>query len=359
METFLKHLEDQIIINDLLIKKMKYEVQVLFHESSKKTQASFLAKKINTQLDTALIGLHDEDKTNVRKSLIKNSFLMVPNPKDENINYHHVFTTLTDYDQTTEESYLRLNHWLNLNTELSVDAQVLETYINTHKIKQDDSLSKRLHTKHTLVAPPVFKEKKAPLYLKFKWVIPLVIIFGVLFFDYFSSIEKPVSVDPPTFKEAASSENLVNINTSKASVFTSYTYEPLDYVTVYDYLKHKKESLLTTENFLSTIDRLAKAYDTDPLLLIAIIGHEQNFVPESHNDAALMINNPYNVFGSWLAYNTSFKDSTTICLNTIETSKSTQPEATDLIEHLNVTYAEDPEWHKGVKTIYKTLKNLK
>lgn len=359
METFLEHLESQIIINDLLIKKMKYEVQILFHESSKKTQASFLAKKINTQLDTALIGLRDEDKVNIRQTLIKNSFLMVPEPTSENINYHHVFTTLTDYDQTTEETYLRLNHWLNLNTELSVDTQIIETYIKTHKLDQDDTLSKRLHTKHTFVAPPVFKEKKVPLYVKFKWVIPLVIIFGVLSFDYLSNIEKPVLTDNPTFNDPTHSENLININKAKKPVVLSYNYEPLDYVMVYDYLKHKKESMLTTENFLSTIDNLAKDYDTDPLLLISIIGHEQNFVPESHDDAALMINNPYNVFGSWLAYNTTFKDSTTICLNTIETSKSTQPEDIDLIEHLNIVYAEDPEWHKGVKAIYNTLKNLK
>lgn len=358
MKSLIEHLENKIIINDLLIKKMKYEVQLIFRESSRTVQAKALAKKINNQLDTALVGLKDAEKLEIRQTLVSNSFMVIPNPISENINYQHVFTTLTNFDETTEETYLRLTRWLNLNTELDVKSQTLENYVHTFKINQDDSLNKRLN-----ISPPKLQVQPTPEakehFLKQYWfILPMLLIVLVLSFNKLVPPNEKV-----TTKDIYVKNNILLKNEPTPEIISSkyptYTYLALDYIKIYKYLNEEKNSMLTTSSYLTTLNTLAEEYDTDPLLLIAIIGHEQNFVPMDHPDANMMIKNPYNVYGSWVTFHNSFEESTTICLNTIQTSKDSLPPDTDLIQHLNSTYAEDKEWYKGVQNIYSKLKKLK
>ncbi len=73
----------------------------------------------------------------------------------------------------------------------------------------------------------------------------------------------------------------------------------------------------------------------------------------------MIINNPYNVFGSWQEYNTNFEEATIICLNTITTALKNRPENIDLVKFLNKKYSEDDSWYEGVTIIYTTLKDLK
>lgn len=356
MKSLLDHLESKVIINDLLIKKMKYEVQVIFRESPKKVQAQALAKKINSQLDGALIGLNDAERHDVRKELIKNSFMVLPNPVSENVNYNHVFTTLTNYDTTTEETYLRLTKWINLNTELDVSSDLLVNYVSTYKLNQDQTLKKRLHQPPPPKAVSTQAKERDNLIKQYWYVLALLTVIVVLSLG--RMIRPQATLDQAPTTEAGTWQG-PQLPDPQPSALTSYNYSNLKYSLVYNYLKDKKNSTLTSGGYLSTIDVLAKTYDTDPLLLIAIIGHEQNFVPRDHPDRDKIINNPYNVFGSWLSFNTDFKQSTKICLNTIETANESRPETMDLIEHLNITYAEDDQWHKGVRQIYKTLRMLK
>jgi len=358
MKSLIQHLESKVIINDLLIKKMKYEVQILLRDASRKDQAQALAKKINNQLDTALIGLNDLEKQDIRESLIKNSFMANPNPVSEDVNYNHVFNTLTNYDDTTEETFIRLTKWVNLNTEIEVPAQTLEAYIGSYKIKQDTSLHDRLHAHKKVEVEPVKVEKKEHLLKDYWFAFPLLIILMVLASS--SLLEKDIKVadDPLPASVSDKPIDYSPLPVIEIPKHPTYEYRALNYIKIYDYLHKTKDSKLTTANYLSTIDDMAASYNTDPLLLIAIIGHEQNFVPNNHPDAEEMINNPYNVFGSWLSFNTNFEEATRVCLNTIQTARDSLPKDTDLIHHLNFTYAEDREWYKGVRLIYDRLRRL-
>lgn len=360
MKTLLQHLESKVIINDLLVKNMKYEVQLKFREASKQVQARALAKKINTQLDTALIGLKNEEKEEIRKRLIASSFMVVPNPISDHIDYRHVFTQLTNYDPTTEATYLRLIHWLNLNIDREVDPKVVENYVLKYKVHQDETLFNRVNKKPPVIEPePVYIDKSRGF--SFKWLMPIFLIVVILFLgnmgNNINSKSENLYGEPIKIESIIESSNLDSLNYDFIQD-RDYNYQPLNLVAIYNYLSEEKNSMLTRESYLSTLDRLAESYDTHPLLLIAIIGHEQNFVPSDHEKASEIINNPYNVFESWLEFNTNFEESTTIALNTIETAKESWTKDKSFLEHLNQTYAEDPNWHKGVQSIFNKLKDI-
>ncbi|SDX78058.1 hypothetical protein [Paenibacillus sp. CF384] len=117
-----------------------------------------------------------------------------------------------------------------------------------------------------------------------------------------------------------------------------------------------KSSLLAEEPYLSTIVNAAKDHDIHPLLLFAITGQEQAFVPKSHKDAKKIANNPFNVFHSWKEFNTTISESAKIASNTIVHKSQGRPDDIDALTWINTKYAEDVNWSKGVRTILEAMK---
>ncbi|MBN2797034.1 MAG: hypothetical protein JXR88_16605 [Clostridia bacterium] len=362
MIDLINHLNNKILINDLIVKKMKYEVNMLFHDYPSKEKAKILATKINGQLDQALIGINTDDKIEIRKKIIENSFLVLPNPISEHIHYGHVFTTLTNFDLSEEDTEKRLCHWLDLNTEYIYEHQMIKSYIKKFKIVPNQPIVKTAAIEYQPKETPETIKQRYRLTYRAVFIplgVALIFIMSLLLNE--KNTEQPSIDVPPVFENTLNDEIKAFIdsyyNTLKVLTIDPYAFHPLDYSALFAFLNHKS-SYLIESNYLSTIEELSKNYDINPLLLIAIIGQEQNFVPKEHEDVLRIINNPYNVFGSWIEYNTNFEDATTICLNTIETAKASLPENTDLIEWLNDTYAEDKNWSSGVRTIFTKLQSL-
>lgn len=145
-----------------------------------------------------------------------------------------------------------------------------------------------------------------------------------------------------------------------------------------DYLKYKKvhvtklrefltsrNSLLAEETYLLTILSVSEDFNLNPLLMFAITGQEQSFVPKSNKNADKIANNPFNVKNSWKKYNTNIQDSATIAANTIVNifKAKAKAEDNDKLENMdafaliNQTYAEDKNWSKAVRSIFNQLEN--
>ncbi|WP_313999744.1 hypothetical protein [uncultured Paenibacillus sp.] len=132
-----------------------------------------------------------------------------------------------------------------------------------------------------------------------------------------------------------------------------YTY--VDETKVKAFLAARK-SLLRREPYYGAIVAAARAYDIHPLLLFAITGQEQSFVPEDGESAKEIANNPFNVYHSWQKYNTNIEDSAAIAARTIITLSRDRPEGKEPIAWINRKYAEDPNWNKGVTRMFESLK---
>ena len=135
------------------------------------------------------------------------------------------------------------------------------------------------------------------------------------------------------------------------------TYEEFDAEAVKQYLRGR-DSMLADEPYFGAIVESARRYDVHPLLLFAITGQEQGFVPKSHERAERIANNPFNVFHSWQDYNTDIADSSAIAAKLIAKLGKSRPEGAEPFAWFNRTYAEDPKWSDGVRQIFEKLSEL-
>lgn len=154
----------------------------------------------------------------------------------------------------------------------------------------------------------------------------------------------PIAVQPPkTLPDIGMPERL--------------KYTDIDVAALKTYLNNR-ESLLVEEPYFGAIIDSAREYDIHPLLLFAITGQEQGFVPKTGKDAALIANNPFNVGHSWMEYNTDIRNSAGIASRLIVKLAKSRPEGHEPFAWFNKTYAEDPKWSDGVRKIFNKLTSL-
>ncbi|MDF2922491.1 MAG: hypothetical protein K0R57_1405 [Paenibacillaceae bacterium] len=130
-----------------------------------------------------------------------------------------------------------------------------------------------------------------------------------------------------------------------------YSYRDVDRSQLRLWLEGKN-SLLAEDLYLTAIIDAAEEYDIHPLLLFAITGQEQAYVPRDHKQADRIVNNPFNVYHSWQSFNTDIGDSARIAAKTIVSISQSRPADAHPIMWLNTRYAEDPKWWIGVDAIF-------
>lgn len=146
----------------------------------------------------------------------------------------------------------------------------------------------------------------------------------------------------------------------QAVVLLDGLHEELKYVKVDEKkLKQwldKKNSMLADDPYFSAILSTSKKYDVHPLLMFAIVGQEQAFVPKNGAAARKIANNPFNVYGSWEVYNTNIYDSSSLAADTIIKASRNRPAYINAIRWINRRYAEDPNWWNGVSKLFEQMK---
>ena len=150
---------------------------------------------------------------------------------------------------------------------------------------------------------------------------------------------------------------MVSLEIDSAHLHESIQYKTIDALALQAFFL-RNDNLIGEEPYFSTVVEVAESYGVNPLLLFAITGQEQQFVPKDHEFAELMINNPFNVYGSWERYNTDIKESAQIAARTILTASEGRAEGSDPVEWINNTYAEDPNWSTGVNLIFDHLEAI-
>lgn len=134
----------------------------------------------------------------------------------------------------------------------------------------------------------------------------------------------------------------------------AYQYHDIHTDTLKKYLNERK-SLLVDEPYFSTLLTTAEKFNLHPLLLFAITGQEQSFVPRDEPGALKIANNPFNVYHSWQEYNTTIEDSARIAAKTVVNLSKDRPEDVHAIQWINRKYAEDPNWWVGVSRLFNML----
>ncbi len=115
------------------------------------------------------------------------------------------------------------------------------------------------------------------------------------------------------------------------------------------------DSTLLSGSYIDTLESISKAENIHPALILSIIGQEQGFVAMSNPFREKILNNPYNLFGSWQKKQMTFERSTVICCRLINKLIETCPQDVNQIQWINQTYAQDEKWHVGVGYFFKVL----
>jgi len=132
-------------------------------------------------------------------------------------------------------------------------------------------------------------------------------------------------------------------------------YTEIDREGMKAYLR-SKNSILADDPYFTEIIQASKEYNLNPLLLFAIAGQEQSFVPRDSSCVDQIANNPFNVGGSWQLYNTVISDSARIAAGTIVRLSGNRPADIDPLLWINRKYAEDQHWWQGVTHFIDEMK---
>ncbi|WEK55858.1 MAG: hypothetical protein P0Y55_07380 [Candidatus Cohnella colombiensis] len=151
--------------------------------------------------------------------------------------------------------------------------------------------------------------------------------------------------------------NVVSEAGKQAGSYDFLKYTEIDENAIKTYMRGR-DALLAEEPYFGAIIESAKMHDVHPLLLFAITGQEQGFVPRTNKNAKEIANNPFNVFHSWQDYNTDIYNSADIAAKLIAKLAAGIPEDQDPFEWMNKTYAEDPLWSDGVRKLFNKLTSL-
>jgi hypothetical protein len=173
-----------------------------------------------------------------------------------------------------------------------------------------------------------------------------------LLYGWIEITPAPVSrLQPPIIVNPAIPPKTLAVNGLPAEL----RYTEVNRSRLLKYLR-SKSSLLAERPYFEAIMSTAEKMNIHPLLLFAITGQEQAFVPKDHKQAKRIANNPFNVFHSWKEYNTTIEQSANIAARTILRISKDRPEGKDALTWINREYAEDPNWSKGVRSIMEAMK---
>jgi hypothetical protein len=155
-----------------------------------------------------------------------------------------------------------------------------------------------------------------------------------------------------------SSESTIPIETKvvNAHLPDYLMYKNVHTTNLKDFLK-SRNSLLAEEPYFSTILSVSKDFNLNPLVMFAITGQEQSFVPKNNKNAYKIANNPFNVFNSWRKYNTNIEDASTIAARTLVNLSKNKPEDIDAFTWINRKYSQDQNWSKAVRSIFKQIED--
>ncbi len=377
MKIIIEELNNQRIISSDDIHGIREYINGTYPNLDSNEKSKLLAKSIHHILDMHLKEYKDSYKTNIKDTLIKNT--LAKNIYD--IYKGDIFSTIINMKYKPENTFEFLISWINRNSKIHISESELHDYLleldksnsiiiedkDTNLIKNKDTnlniLRKLLLNLKILLTNPDLNLIKDTKSVKYASIISISFFLIILPFSN-GIVNKLKEVTLPNrnaFNESVLNEN--NLEGNNEYIFIQYEnnhipeflqYKTIDEENLKEFLTYKN-SILIDDPYFSAIVDSSMRFNLNPLVLFAIAGHEQAFVPKNHPNAKTIANNPFNVFESWEKYNTDIVDSSTIAARTVSNLLKNRDEDINPFKWINRKYAQDENWWKGVNSIYYDL----
>lgn len=390
MDTIIEQLKQWLIlsVNDLI--KIKNYIAQKYITSSQRERAEILSNTVHQVLDKHLEGVDQEYKNALKYNILSSTI----GQSNYDISKYDVFKSIFDLDLPPSAQIEIASNWIDQSTDLNLDTSDILEFVIAYSQENDQAFTPRTLVDRQYHHPTTSAHKESRFwalintyFFNTEFAIAFIIL-AIIAFTLGSAIvlstpevleSKPAIIierSNPVYNNPFINDRILLMKTVSVkkqegqylvSILYDYPesekklfyYRPFDFMTLRSYLINIRGGYVGQAPYLNQIVNIAKLNDIDPLLLISIIGQEQSFIPSTSPNKDKIINNPYNVYYSWESYNTNLSDSTQIAINTIKNSlEKRSSQDTDAIEWLNRTYAEDQNWHKGVREIYAFLNDL-
>jgi len=367
--------EGAYVLSPADVRKIRSYVQHKYGEIPQEKSAEIVADAVHRIIDKQLPLFNRSLKRKVTESLIRSAVLEEQRPvrKDD------IFTACLSLDRSSEDVTEPLFEWVGkelgasfprdeLNKRLDKLAADKESAGNAWEALKEQLLKSgyvggQASTQHeAAIAEVIAMPVKLPIPAVKKRRQIQTVIYGLLSLCLLSAVlmygMSLANTPEPT-------ESITAAETNSAKPAPVETHEGLPLELRYTEIDKKrltaylntKSSLLAEQPYFDAIVAAAKDFDIHPVLLFAITGQEQAFVPRTHEKAQEIANNPFNVFHSWKDFNTTIQESAEIAARTVTNISRDRPQDADPFTWINQTYAEDPNWSNGVRSIFKTITN--
>ncbi|HAZ37641.1 MAG TPA: hypothetical protein DEF85_08505 [Clostridiaceae bacterium] len=381
MEGLLDGLKENEIISSKNINDIRQYIGEKYPEMPSSKRSNILANSIKSILTKNIPSISGIDKGKVSFEVIKRAVLK----SSFSINAYEIFENCLPFFTNGNEEYINcINRWINSHQKNAVTKEQLQNFMtgNDKNIPDKESDNKvdaglcedeivtgcyddgisTATLQDEIVCTPKEGFKFTNTFKMFypnaqykKVSITVLIMIGMLtatFSIHNIATNKKFNMQVSNPLSAGKQEMYSEVYGNKLP--PELRYVAIDKSKLKKWLI-KKDSILSEEPYISAITETAKQFDINPLLLFAITGQEQAYVPKSDKNSKNIANNPFNVYGSWEEYNTDIYDSSRIASMTIiDISKDRPPDA-DPIQWINKKYAEDANWYIGVTSIFNQL----
>lgn len=372
MESVIKKLENKKVIDKRDILTIKAYIEKKYTSYSSVQKSAVLTKAVHQILDNSIRGLDENTSQSIKFEVLKNTLL----GDSDAISLEDIFNASVNQKDKPEDFTEKLTSWVNLHAEDMVSKEDIEKYSNSDiteyrtesAIKLTEDTEKSTNTyKYNLEGSKGFYgvlvnyisiRKMACLLCLFMFSVLAIQKINMNYSNVFqkkmeaekiksAEIIKEVDMDIKAYDK--------KMNLWKTSNLPKdFLYKDINKRALQGFLV-KRNSILSEEPYFSTIISVSKEYNLNPLVLFAICGQEQGFVPKQDSDSKKIANNPFNVYVSWQKYNTSIEDASKIACVTIINLCKDRPEGEQAFKWINRQYSEDKNWYKGVSEIYKKL----
>lgn len=375
----LKHLTQKCIINASVLSHLREQTQS--NQATSNIQLEFI-EKIDSLINDHLRGMDFQTRRKVRTQLIETHFRA---NRDFEITYYDVFQILTSLDLPINQMITNFQNWILMSTEYNLSTnETIQLFLeekNNHvtNFQNESETFPELETSSSSEVVNIYPEtipeelpieevptilddsSTQPKHLKYSVLLIFILILSLAGFGVIKHLDAPKEIGfaeasflikEESFRPASLVLIVRVIYSEHSSGFPDFLqYEPINIERLNGYLK-RKNSLLATEPYFSAIIHAAAVENVDPALMFAITGQEQGFVKRGSENAALIVNNPFNVYTSWIDYNTDINDASRIAAETIRSALEKRTPNQNAFQWLNKTYAEDSNWWIGVEEIF-------
>lgn len=369
-------LQSQKVISKSDVLILKQYINKKYSNYTQVQKLNVLTSSIHQVLDKNIVGIEETYTAKLKQEILKNTLL-----KDgSTIFLIDIFNTCISEKDAENDFYESIVNWVNSKVENKISLSELEKFDIQLEIPKEQE--KEIATELEKAPPETIKpeiakpenieceiEHKQLIKPKLKAIINSKIaracvcalfIFCIILQNAgnIKSVLNPhksKNIKISSKKSVKKSEKFITSNKIINSNVPSYfNYKDINKNSLKRYL-HNKNSLLGEEPYFSTLITVAENFNLNPLVLFAITGQEQAFVPANNKDAKKIVNNPFNVFHSWQEYNTNLKDAAEIACRTVINLCKDRPNTEEPFHWINRKYAEDPKWGEGVLKIYNEL----